>query len=166
MIGGIGIFLPNIPTEASASVAREEVMQQASEKEAMVPNVLKSNSLCIAGATEERQPTKTVMEEKEKTLESSQERRKEEHSVELLKNFSKGDEQEMTAELEPATEREKTTWILLICVKIGGPGERVMVQTQCIQQVKLEIDEEEMQQQSRLQKRSQPVDQLDKEIER
>jgi hypothetical protein len=36
-----------------------------------------------------------------------------------------------------------------------------MVQSQCIQQVKLELDDEEGMQQSRLQRRSQPVDQLD-----
>jgi hypothetical protein len=38
----------------------------------MVPNVLKSNSLCIAGAAEERQPTETFIKEKvEKTLKFS-----------------------------------------------------------------------------------------------
>jgi hypothetical protein len=38
----------------------------------MVPNVLKSNSLCTAGAAEERQPAEMVIKEKvEKTLKSS-----------------------------------------------------------------------------------------------
>jgi hypothetical protein len=98
MIGGNGIFLPNRPVEASMSVAHEEVRQQASEKEAMVPNVLKYNSLCTVGSTKERKLEDIVMEEeKEKTLKSSQGRNKEEHSIELLKNFSKGDEPKVTA---------------------------------------------------------------------
>jgi hypothetical protein len=42
-------------------------------------------------------------EDIENTLKSSQEMEKEENSVELLKNFNKRDEQEMNAELEPAT---------------------------------------------------------------
>jgi hypothetical protein len=58
IIGGISIFLPRIPIEASACVAHEEVMQEASEEEAIGPNVFKTNSLCeIAGAEEEGQPT-------------------------------------------------------------------------------------------------------------
>jgi hypothetical protein len=65
IIGGINIFLPSNPVEASAHVE---------------------------GAAEERQPTKTVIkEEKEKTLKSSQEmEEEEEHSTELLKIFSPG----------------------------------------------------------------------------
>jgi hypothetical protein len=83
IIGGINIFLPRIPVEASACVAREEVMQEASKEEAIGPNVFKTNSLCVAGAEEEeRQPTETVMEEeKEKTLKSSQEMKEEEAHI-------------------------------------------------------------------------------------
>jgi hypothetical protein len=92
IIGGISIFLPSIPTEASACVAHEEVMQEASREEAMGPNVFKTNSACVAGTEEERQPTETVMkEEKEKTLKSSQERREEEeeHSDKMLTQWEK-----------------------------------------------------------------------------
>jgi hypothetical protein len=38
IIGGINIFLPRIPAGASACVAHEEVMQEASRKEAMGSN--------------------------------------------------------------------------------------------------------------------------------
>jgi hypothetical protein len=91
---------------------------------------------------------------------------KEEHSVELLKIFSKGDEQEMTTELEPATEERTIDSMDLVdlCEELEALGERVITQSQHIQQVKLEIDEEEMQS-SRLQKRSQPSRPLDEEIE-
>jgi hypothetical protein len=58
IIGGIQIFLPNSPAEASTSVAHEEVVQQESKKEAMGPNDFKANCVCDAGATEERQPTR------------------------------------------------------------------------------------------------------------
>jgi hypothetical protein len=71
IIGGIGIFLSTRPVEASACVAHEEVMQEASREEAMGPNVFKINNLCDAGA-EERQLVETDVEEnKEKTLKSS-----------------------------------------------------------------------------------------------
>jgi hypothetical protein len=50
IIGGIHIFLPNSPTEASASVEHEEVMQQAPKKEAMGPNAFKIKSVCDLGA--------------------------------------------------------------------------------------------------------------------
>jgi hypothetical protein len=76
-LGGIQIFLPNNPTEASTSVAHEEIMQQESKKEAMGPNDFKTNCVCDAGATEERQPTKTVKEEeKEQTLMSAPDRKR------------------------------------------------------------------------------------------
>jgi hypothetical protein len=66
IIGGIKIFMPSIPIEGSA---------------------------CIEGAEEERQSTVNVIkQEKEKTVKSFQEMEKEEHSMELLKIFSKGDE--------------------------------------------------------------------------
>jgi hypothetical protein len=58
IIGGIQIFLPNSPAEASTSVAHEEVVQQESKKEAMGPNDFKANCVCDAGAAEERQPAK------------------------------------------------------------------------------------------------------------
>jgi hypothetical protein len=84
IIGGIQIFLPNSPTEASTSVSHEEMMQQESKREAMGPNDFKTNCVYDAGATEERQPTRIVKEEeKEKTLMSSP-TEKEEHSDEFL----------------------------------------------------------------------------------
>jgi hypothetical protein len=46
-------------------------------------------------------------EDIENTLKSSQEMEKEEHSVELLKNFSKRDEQEMTADWNLQQRRKK-----------------------------------------------------------
>jgi len=57
IIGGIQIFLPSSPPEASMSAAHEDVMQQESKKEVMGPNDFKINCVCHAGATEERQPT-------------------------------------------------------------------------------------------------------------
>jgi hypothetical protein len=56
--------------------------------------------------TEEGQPTETVKEEEEmeQTLMSTP-TEGDEHSTELLKIFSQEAEQEMTAALEPATER-------------------------------------------------------------
>jgi hypothetical protein len=48
----------------------------------------------------DRHPTDFVISEDRR-------RRKEEHSVEFLINFSKGDEQRITAELEPATEERE-----------------------------------------------------------
>jgi hypothetical protein len=91
IIGGIQIFLPNSPTEANTSVAHEEVVQQESKKEAMGPNDFKANCVCDAGATEERQPARTVKEEeKEQTLMSAP-TEKEENSDELLTQW----EQEM-----------------------------------------------------------------------
>jgi hypothetical protein len=39
-------------------------MQQESEKEAMGKNIFKINNLCIAGEKDERQPVKTITEEK------------------------------------------------------------------------------------------------------
>jgi hypothetical protein len=51
--GGIQIFMSNSPTEASTSVAHEEVVQQESKKEAMGPNDFKFNCVCFAGEVEE-----------------------------------------------------------------------------------------------------------------
>jgi hypothetical protein len=64
IIGGIQIFLPNSPGEANSSIVHEEITQQESEKEAMGPNDFKDNYIFDAGATEERQRTKTIKEEK------------------------------------------------------------------------------------------------------
>jgi hypothetical protein len=50
IIGGINIFLPSSPVEASACVSHEEVMQEASREEAMGPNVFKFNNACVTGA--------------------------------------------------------------------------------------------------------------------
>jgi hypothetical protein len=70
MIRGINISLGLIISGARVC---EEEMQEAPREEAMVLNVLKSNSLCIVGATEERNPTNTIREEEiEHTFTSSQ----------------------------------------------------------------------------------------------
>jgi hypothetical protein len=64
IIGGIIIFLPSITLEAITCFSHEEVMQEASEEEAIGPNIFKTNSLCVTGgAEEEGQPTETVMKE-------------------------------------------------------------------------------------------------------
>jgi hypothetical protein len=53
-----------------------------------------------------------------------------------------------------------------LCEELEAMGEGAITQRRLVQQVKLEIDEEEeMQQQSRLQEWSQPMDKLDEEIE-
>jgi hypothetical protein len=78
IIGGINIFLPSNSVEANA------------HDESVV---------------EERQLANIFIEEQEQTLTSSQEmKEEEEHSTKCLNFFSQGDEQEMTAEIELATE--------------------------------------------------------------
>jgi hypothetical protein len=77
IVGEIQIFLPNSPVEASTSVAHEEMMQQESKREVMKLNEFKANCVCDAGVAEERQPTKTVKEEKrEQTLMSTQQKKR------------------------------------------------------------------------------------------
>jgi hypothetical protein len=82
IIGGIKIFLPNSPVEASTSVAHEEVKQQKSKKEAMGPNDFKYNCVCDAGATEEGKQVVSVMM-KDQILESFQGEEEEEKTVEM-----------------------------------------------------------------------------------
>jgi flagellar biosynthesis GTPase FlhF len=84
IIGGIQIFLPISPVEASTSVAHEEVVQQESKKEAMRPNDFKANCVCDAGTTEERQLARTVKEEEEEKTLMSAPTEKEENSDEFL----------------------------------------------------------------------------------
>jgi hypothetical protein len=50
----------------------------------MGPNYFKTNCLCDAGATEERQPAKTVKEEEKEHISMSAPSEKEEHSDELI----------------------------------------------------------------------------------
>jgi hypothetical protein len=71
IIGGIQIFLPNSPAEASTSVAHEEVVQQESKKEVMGPNDFKTNCVYDTGATEEGKSVVIAMM-KEKISESTQ----------------------------------------------------------------------------------------------
>jgi hypothetical protein len=63
IIGGIQIFLPNSPVEASTSVAHEEVVQHESKKEAMGPNDFKDICVCDAGAIEEIKMARNFKEE-------------------------------------------------------------------------------------------------------
>jgi hypothetical protein len=73
IIVGIEIFLAHSAIEASVCTACEEVMQQASEEEAVGPNVCEDKNLCSANAAEQRQQKMTVIkEENEQTLKSSQ----------------------------------------------------------------------------------------------
>jgi hypothetical protein len=65
IIGGINIFLPGSLVKANA---------------------------CVEGAVEGGQPSDTFMEEIEKTIKSTQEMEKEEHSSKLLKSCIHGDE--------------------------------------------------------------------------
>jgi hypothetical protein len=84
IIGGIQLFLPNSPAEANTSVSHEEVVQQESKKEAMMPNSFKDKCVYDIGATEERHLARTVKEEeKEQKLMSAPEE-KEENSDEFL----------------------------------------------------------------------------------
>jgi hypothetical protein len=118
MIGGIRVFLPHSPVEARECVAD--------------------------AATEERQPTETVMEEEmEQTLMFSQ-GEEEEHSTEWLKIFSQEAEQEITAVLEAAEEEEEEEEeadnmdFVGLCEELEALERRVMVQNLHIQQAKLE----------------------------
>jgi hypothetical protein len=114
MIGGIRVFLLDSPIEA-----RECVMDVA---------------------TEERQPTETIMEEEmEQTLMFTQ-GEKEEHSKEWLKNFSQEDETEITAVLEATEEEEEMDSMEFVglCEELEALDRRVMVQNLHIQQAKLE----------------------------
>jgi hypothetical protein len=76
----------------------------------------------------------------------------ENHSEEWLKFFSQEDEKEMTVECEPTTEERETDSMDLVnlCEELEALERRVNMQRNLIQQVKLEIDGEKMQQ-SRLQ---------------
>jgi hypothetical protein len=105
--------------------------------------------------------------EKEHTLQCAQEMEREEHSEEWLKIFNQEAEQEITVECEPTTEEEATDSMDLVdlCEELEALERRVNMQRHLIQQIKLEIYGEKMQQ-SILQGESQPVDQLDKEIEK
>ena len=82
MIGGIIAFLPNSPVEANASIAREGIVQQESEKEAMGPNDFKVNCVCDVGAKKEGQPA-MIVKEMEQISEATQ-GKEEEHIVEML----------------------------------------------------------------------------------
>jgi hypothetical protein len=66
----------------------------------------------------------------------------EEHSTELLRNFNQDAEQEMTTTLEPAAEEEADGMDFVEMYKeLKALERRVMVQSQHIQQDRLEIDE-------------------------
>jgi hypothetical protein len=89
---------------------------------------------CVAGAAEERQPTMTIIEEeKEKILKFSP-TEEEEHSWEWLKSFIQEVEQEMTT----AEEEEDTMDFSYLCEELESLEKRVKVQSQQIQQAKLE----------------------------
>jgi hypothetical protein len=87
-------------------------------------------------------------EEKEHTFQCSQEMEKEEHSMELLKNFSQGAEKEIIVEYKPTVEEEETDSMDLVdlCEEMEALERRVKMQKHLIQQVKLEIDGEKRQQ--------------------
>jgi hypothetical protein len=114
IIGGIKSFLPSNQAEASISVA---------------------------GATIEGQPIETVKEEEmEQTLMFSPAEGKE-HSTELLKIFSQEAEQEMTAALKLAAEGETDNMDFVeLYEELESLERRVIVQSQHIQQIKLETD--------------------------
>jgi hypothetical protein len=104
--------------------------------------------------------------EHEATIELVSIARGDEHSDEWLKNFSQEDEQEITVEYEPTKKEEETDSMDLVdlCEELEALERRVEMQSHLIQQVKLEIDGEKMQQ-IILQEKIRPMDQLDKEIE-
>jgi hypothetical protein len=83
MIGGINISL-RVRFEGAPNC--EEVMQEASIKDTMGPNVCKYNILYTVGTEGEVQPTMTVVEEEkmEYTLTSSQVIKEEENSGIML----------------------------------------------------------------------------------
>ena len=85
--------------------------------------------------------------EKEHTFQCAQEMEKEENSMELLKNFSQGAEQEITVECEPTAEEEETDSMdpFYLCEELEALERRVKMQSHLIQQVKLEIDGDKMQ---------------------
>jgi hypothetical protein len=118
IIGGIEVFLPSSPVEAKVCVA--EV------------------------ATEDRQPTETVMEEEmEQTLTFSR-KEEDEHSTEWLKIFSQEAGQEITVVLEAAEEAEEEEADNMDFVdlyeELEALEKRVIVQSLHIQQIKLEAD--------------------------
>jgi hypothetical protein len=178
------------------NLSEEEAEQQLSGETAE----LESATEWPASATGDEDNMKVQIDqigrkEKEHTFQCAQEMEKEEHLVELLKNFSQGDEheatvelgsttggeehseewlkffsqeaeKEMTVECEPTTEERETDSMDFVdlCEELEALERRVKMQSQLIQQVKLEIDGKEMQQ-NEMKEKSQPVDQLDKEIE-
>jgi hypothetical protein len=104
--------------------------------------------------------------EKEYTFQCTPEMEKEEHLEEWLKIFIQGAEQEITVECEPTTEEETTDSIDLVdlCEEMEALERRVKMQKHLIQQVRLEIYGEKMQQ-NILQKEIQPAEELDEVIE-
>jgi hypothetical protein len=118
MIGGIQVFLPHSPVEASEGVAN--------------------------GATRGGQPTETVKEEEEmeQTLTFPQEAENE-HSTKWLKILSQEVGQEITVVLETVEEEEEEEEannmdFATLCEELETLERRVMVQSLHIQQAKLE----------------------------
>ena len=87
-------------------------------------------------------------EEKEHTFQCAKEMEKEEHSMELLKNFSQGYEKDITVQYEPTVEEEEIDSMNLVDLseEMEALERRVKMQKHIIQQVKLEIDGEKRQQ--------------------
>jgi hypothetical protein len=87
-------------------------------------------------------------DEHEATVELGSTTGGEENSEEWLKCFSQEVEQEIIIECEPTTEEEATDSMDLVdlCEEMEALERRVNIQRHLIQQVKLEIDGEKMQQ--------------------
>jgi hypothetical protein len=83
--------------------------------------------LCCNVATTERQLAETVKEEEEleQISKAAQVEEGNEHSEEWLKIFSQEAEKRRLQHwsLQQKKKKKQTTWILLICVRIGSPGE-------------------------------------------
>jgi hypothetical protein len=87
-------------------------------------------------------------------------------SEEWLKFFSQESEKEITVECEPTTKERVADNMDFVdlCEELEALERRVKMQSQLIQQVKLEIDGKKMQH-NEMKEKSQPMDQLDKQIE-
>ena len=94
---------------AEAKLLEREDEQQLSDETAE----LEFATECPTNATGDEDNMKVQIdqfgeEEKEHTFQCAQEMEKEEHSVELLKNFSQGADQEISVEYKSTTEGEET----------------------------------------------------------
>jgi hypothetical protein len=138
------------------NLSEEEVEQQLSGETAELDSATK----WPASATGDEDNRKGQIDqigkkEKDHTFQCAQEMEEEEHSEEWLKFFSQEAEKEMIVECEPIAEERAIDSMDFVdlCEELEALVGRVRMQSQLIQQVKLEIDGKDIQQNEMKEKR-------------